>query len=139
MFLLVSKHSDLLNPPSEKEEDAGLEPSEKTAMVLSRAPEFASTASQLKSLEDQEIPPSDGFAKLAKLRPRIAEAEERHLKQALEIAYLRRKSGMVVSRWKHIFLLGQGRCWVEWHERLMKAERTVRRIEVKHEQKEDEV
>ncbi|KAF2199721.1 hypothetical protein GQ43DRAFT_482200 [Delitschia confertaspora ATCC 74209] len=136
---LVSNHSDLLTPPPNDENGAGLDPAQKCAIVLSRAPDFASTASQLKSLDDQQIPQSDGFAKLAKLRPRIAEAEERHLKQALEIADLRRKSGMVVSRFKHIFVLGQARCWAEYHDRVLKGERTVRRIEVKKEQKKEEI
>lgn len=136
---LISKYPELLSSPPSPENEAGLSSKEQSAIVLSRAPDFASTASQLKALEDQQIPETDGFAKLAKLRPRIAEAEERQLKQALEISELRRRSGMLVSRWKHIFLLGQGRCWVEWHERLTKAERSVRRTEVKHEQLENEV
>ncbi|KAF2175758.1 hypothetical protein K469DRAFT_646505 [Zopfia rhizophila CBS 207.26] len=134
---LLSKHSDLIHPDGKEEDDAGLEPDQKSAMVIERAPDFASTASQLKALDDQQIPQSDGFAKLAKLRPRIAAAEERHLQQAMEISELRKRSGMIVSRWKHIFYLGQGRCWAEWHKRLMERERTVTRIEFKNKQEEE--
>ena len=106
--------------------------------MVERAPAFATTASQLKALDDQQIPQSDGFAKLARLRPRIAEAEDRHLQQALRISLLRKKSGMLVSRVKHVHFLGQGRCWVEWHKRLMEAERSVVRTEFKHKQQEEE-
>lgn len=136
----MSKHSDLLSntPDADEKEDAGLDPAQKSAMVVERAPGFATTASQLKALDDQQIPQSDGFVKLAKLRPRIAEAEDRHLQQALQISLLRKKSGMLVSRTKHIHLLGQGRCWVEWHKRLIDAERTVVRTEFRLKQGEDE-
>jgi hypothetical protein len=136
----VSEHSDLLSesPDTDEKDDAGLDRAQKSAMVVERAPGFATTASQLKALDDQQIPQSDGFVKLAKLRPRIAEAEDRHLQQALQISLLRKESGMLVSRTKQIHLLGQGRCWVEWHKRLMDAERTVVRTEFKLKQGEGE-
>jgi hypothetical protein len=124
--------------PEDADNDAGLEPSEKAVLVVERAPGFATLASQLKTLDDQQIPETDGFVKLAKLRPRIAEAEDRHLQQALEISLLRKKSGMLVSRQKHIHLLGQARCWVEFHNRLQKAERTVVRTEFKLKQEAEE-
>lgn len=136
----MSEHSDLLSesPDTDERDDAGLDRAQKSAMVVERAPGFATTASQLKALDDQQVPQSDGFVKLAKLRPRIAEAEDRHLQQALQISLLRKKSGMLVSRTKQIHLLGQGRCWVEWHKRLMDAERTIMRTEFKLKQGEDE-
>lgn len=105
---------------------------------MEHAPRFATTASQLKTLDDQRIPQTDGFTKLAKLRPRIAEAEDRQLQQALQISMLRKRSGLLVSRVKQIHLVGQGRCWAEWHKRLMEAERTVVRSEFKNKQEEDE-
>jgi hypothetical protein len=137
---VVSKHSDLLseNTDTEEKDDAGLDRAQKSAIVVDRATGFATTASQLKALDDQQIPQSDGFVKLAKLRPRIAEAEDRHLQQALQISMLRKKSGMLVSRTKQIHLVGQGRCWVEWQKRLMDAERTVVRTEFKLKQGEEE-
>ncbi|ORY17241.1 hypothetical protein BCR34DRAFT_475142 [Clohesyomyces aquaticus] len=137
---LLAKHSDLLPKSNDLETTDGpnLDAAQKTAIVVERAPAFATTASQLKTLDDQQIPTTDGFSKLARLRPRIAEAESRHLQQALKIALLRRQSGMIVSRVKHIHLLGQGRCWVEWHKRLQNAERTVVRTEFKQKQREEE-
>ena len=126
------------SPDTDEKDAAGLDRAQKSAIVVERAPGFATTASQLKALDDQQIPQSDGFVKLAKLRPRIAEAEDRHLQQALQISLLRKKSGMLVSRTKQIHLVGQGRCWVEWHKRLMNAERTVVRTEFKLKQGEDE-
>ena len=136
----MSEHSELLSETTKTDEkdDAGLDCAQKSAMVVERAPGFATTASQLKALDDQQIPQSDGFVKLAKLRPRIAEAEDRHLQQALQISLLRKKSGMLVSRTKQIHLVGQGRCWVEWHKRLVDAERTVVRTEFQLKQGESE-
>jgi hypothetical protein len=107
-------------------------------MVIERAPGFATTASQLKALNDQQIPQTDGFAKLAKLRPRIAEAEDRQLQQALQISSLRKRSGMLVSRVKHVHFIGVGRCWVEWHKRLMESDKTVKQVEFKHKQQKQE-
>lgn len=133
----MKQHKDLLKP-DEDEEDAGLDSTQKTAIVVERAPSFATTASQLKALDDQQIPQTDGFSKLAKLQPRIAEAEDRHLQQALEISLLRKKSGLLVQRVKHIQFLGAGRVWVEWHKRLMKTERAVLRTEFKHKQEQEE-
>ncbi|KAH7112831.1 hypothetical protein B0J11DRAFT_181007 [Dendryphion nanum] len=128
---LISNHSDLLSKPTQTDpnDDTTLSPAQKCTIVVERAPGFATTASQLKALNDQQIPQTDGFAKLAKLRPRIAEAEDRHLQQALQISLLRRRSGLLVARVKQIHLLGQGRCWVEWHKRLMDQEKAMVRTE----------
>lgn len=107
-------------------------------MVVERAPGFATAASQLKALDDQQVPQTDGFTKLASLRPRIAEAEERQLQQAMQISLLRKQSGLLVSRSKQIHFLGQGRCWAEWDKRLIRAEQSVRRAEFRQKQDEDE-
>lgn len=100
-------------------------------LVVERATSLATTASQLKALDDQQLPTTDGFTKLAMLRPRIAEAEDRQLQQALKISELRRRNGLVNQRYKQVMLLGAGRCWVEYHEKLGKALRTVVREEFK--------
>lgn len=76
--------------------------------------------------------------KIVKLRPRIAEAEARHLEQALKISELRKRSGLLNSRVKHIHLAGQGRVWMEWAKRYEKAEQTVKRTEFKIKQEEEE-
>jgi hypothetical protein len=124
--------------PEEPKEDAGLDASQKAVMVVERAPGFATIASQLKALDDQQMPQTDGFTKLAKLQPRIAEAENRHLQQALQISLLRKQSGLLVQRVKQIHFLGAGRVWAEWHKRLQKTQRTVARIEFKQRQEEDD-
>ncbi|KAF2728772.1 hypothetical protein EJ04DRAFT_538231 [Polyplosphaeria fusca] len=137
---LVSKHSDLVSKlphVSEDEEGSALDAAQKSAMVVERAPAFATAASQLKALDDQQIPQTDGFTKLAKLRPRIAEAEEKHLQQALQISMLRRRSGLLTSRVKQVHSLGQARCWMEWNERLQKAEQSVVRSEFRLRQEDD--
>jgi hypothetical protein len=134
----VNKHKDILKP-EKPQPDAGLDASQKAVMVVERAPAFATIASQLKALDDQQIPQTDGFTKLAKLRPRIAEAEDRHLQQALQISLLRKNSGLLVQRVKQIHRLGPARVWIEWHKRVANAERTVARIEYKQKQEDDEV
>ena len=133
----MSKHKDLLTP-SLGTEDAGLTTEQKAVMVVERAPQFATTASQLKTLNDQQIPSTDGFAKLAKLLPRIAEAEDRHLQQALEISLLRKKNGLLVQRVKQVQFLGAARCWTEWQSRLQNVQKSVARIEFRKRQEEEE-
>ncbi|KAF1849186.1 uncharacterized protein K460DRAFT_276093 [Cucurbitaria berberidis CBS 394.84] len=130
---LLSKHKDVLEPEddADDEDSPSLDNTQKAVVVVERAPGFATTASQLKALDDQQLPTTDGFAKLAMLRPRIAEAEDRQLQQALKISELRRKNGLVNQRYKQVMLLGAGRCWVEHHEKLTKALRTVVREEFK--------
>lgn len=107
-------------------------------MVVERAPQFAATASQLKTLEDQQVPSTDGFTKLATLLPRIAEAEDRHLQHALEISLLRKRSGLLVQRVKQVQFLGAARCWTEWQGRLQEVQKGVGRIEFRKKQAEDE-
>lgn len=128
----MSKHKDVLTPEEDDDKDGPpLDTTQKAVVVVERATSFATTASQLKALDDQQMPTTDGFAKLAMLRPRIAEAEDRQLQQALKISELRRRNGLVNQRYKQIMLLGAGRCWVEYHEKLTKALRTVVREEFK--------
>lgn len=124
------KHKDVLTPQSSMAEDSvPLSTHQKSLIVIERATSFATTASQLKALDDQQIPTTDGFVKLAKLRPRIAEAEQRHLQQALKIAELRRRSGLLVQRDKQVHWTAAGRCWAGYQERLMKGYRTLQREE----------
>lgn len=110
-------------------------------MVVERATSFATTASQLKALEDQQMPTTESFSKLAALRPRIAEAEARQLQQALKMSELRRRNGLMNQRYKQVMVLGAGRCWVDYNERLTKALREVVRGEYRRrpdDEKDDE-
>ena len=100
-------------------------------MVLAEAPSYSEVASQLRHLNDVPIPPSESFAKSVTLQPRMKEVERRQYLQAMEISELRKKSAAVVLQWHQLFILGQGRCWAEWDLRLRKAERSVRREEVR--------
>ncbi|KAF1838240.1 hypothetical protein BDW02DRAFT_34595 [Decorospora gaudefroyi] len=127
---LLNKHKDVLKPQDDSHHDSpALNSTQKTALVVERATSFATTASQLQALEDQQIPTTDGFTKLAVLRPRIAEAEARQLQQALSISELRRRNGLVNQRYKQVMFLGAGRCWVDYNERLTKALRALVREE----------
>jgi hypothetical protein len=133
----VSKHKDVLKPQDDYDKaDAPLDTSQKAVLVVERATSFATVASQLKALDDQQIPATDGFTKLAMLRPRMAEVEERHLQQALKISELRRRNGLVNQCYKQIHFLGAGRVWLDYHQRLTKALKAVEREEFR--QKPDE-
>jgi hypothetical protein len=135
----VSKHKDVLTPAlhnhdstPENDDDAdgpALDTNQRAALVLERAPAISQTASQLQALADQQVPSTDGFAKLAVLRPRIAEAEDRQLQQALKISELRRRNGLLNQRYRHVMFLGAGRCWVDYNERLTKELRALVREE----------
>lgn len=134
----MSKHKDVLKPQDdEDQEDVPLDPSQKAALVVERATGFATTASQLKALDDQQLPTTDGFAKLAMLRPRIAEAEQRHLEQALKISELRRRNGLVNQAYKQIHFLGAATVWVDYHERLTRAHKELTREEFKRRPEEE--
>ncbi|KAF3011188.1 hypothetical protein E8E13_011583 [Curvularia kusanoi] len=130
---LLAKHKDvLISKPSTAPDAANpLTPAQKSVLVVERAPSFATTASQLKALNDQHIPDTDGFVKLARLRPRIAEAEQRQLQQALKIAELRRRSGLLVQRDKQVHWVAAGKCWAGYQERLVKGYRTLQREEAR--------
>ncbi|OCK85233.1 hypothetical protein K432DRAFT_413431 [Lepidopterella palustris CBS 459.81] len=131
---LQSQHPDLFRPASEAESRPDPKPSEQLAMVLTEAPAFPTTASQLTSLNDLPVPPTESFAALAALHPRIQEAEVRQTRQAMEISALRKRTGALVIRWNEIYILGQGKCWAEWDGRLRTAERAVRREEIRKSQ-----
>ena len=130
LTVLVRRHKDVLTPPDEDPDDSSpLDTAQKAVLVIERATGFATTASQLKALEDQQIATTDGFTRLAMLRPRIAEAEHRQLEQALRVSELRRRNGLVNQRYKQVTFLGAGRCWVDYNERLSAiAKRTERSI-----------
>ena len=136
----VARHKDILiSKPSTAPDTANpLTPAQKSLLVVERAPSFATIASQLKALDDQQIPATDGFVKLAKLRPRIAEAEQRQLEQALKIAELRRRSGLLVQRDKQVHWVAAGRCWAGYQERLVKGYRALQREEARR-RPEDEI
>lgn len=105
-------------------------------MVNTEAPSFPTTASQLKLLSDTPLPPTDSFAALTALQPRIDRALQRQAQQAEDISALRKRTGSLVLRWHDVNILGQGRCWAEWDERLRTAERSVRKEEVRRQREE---
>ncbi|KAL1630387.1 hypothetical protein SLS56_004914 [Neofusicoccum ribis] len=133
---LQSKHADIFapaeppaRPPPTNNDDPT--PEIKLGTVLTEAPAYPATASQLTSLHDLPLPPTESFTSLVALSPRIAQLEQNQLVQAREISDLRKRSGKAVLRWHEVMVLGQGRCWAEWDSRVRKAEREVRREEVK--------
>ena len=134
----MSKHKDVILPKEDRSTDSPLDTSQKAALVVERATGFATVVSQLKALNDQQIPDVDGFTKLAKLRPRIAEAEERHLQQALKISELRRRNDLVNEYYKQIHIIGAGRVWIDYSLRVRKGLKVIRREEFKRRAVEEE-
>ena len=124
-----SRHPDLFKPSTTPETPDELDPAGRMAIVLMEAPSYPTTASQLTSLNDLSLPPTETFTSLVALQPRMMELAERQYKQAMEVAELRKKSVVLIMRWHEVSILGQGRCWAEWDTRLRKAERTIRREE----------
>ena len=51
--------------------------------------------------------------------------------QAAEVDWLAKWSGVLLMRWYDGSVIGVGRSWVDWEQRLMGMERDVRRGEVK--------
>jgi hypothetical protein len=133
----VNKHKDVLKPQDDYDNDISLDTSQKAALVVERATGFATVASQLKALDDQQIPATDGFVKLAMLQPRIAEVEKRHLEQALKISELRRRNGLVNQCYKHVHILGAGRLWIDYGRTLRKALIAVERESFKRKPEEE--
>ncbi|KAH6644202.1 hypothetical protein C7974DRAFT_407899 [Boeremia exigua] len=125
---LLTKHKDVLMAKPE-EPSVPLSTPQKALLVVERATSFATTASQLKALDDQPVPATAGFVKLAALRPRIAEAEDRHLQQALKIAELRRRTGLLVQRDKQVHWVAAGRAWAGYQERLVRGYKGLQREE----------
>lgn len=111
----------------------------KLAMVLAEATSFPAAASQLNALNDLAIPPTSSFTSLAELLPKLLAMEERQLRQAREISELRKRSALAVMRWHEVFVLGQGRCWVEWDSNLTEVEKAVRREEARRAREEGEL
>ena len=136
---LLAKHKDVLEPQPDNDGQVPnpLDVSQKAILVTERATSFATTASQLKALDDQQLPTTDGFAKLSMLRPRIAEFEDRHLQQALKIAELRRRTGLVNEKYKRIHFIGAATVWVDYHQRLTKALNELSREEYKRRPEEE--
>jgi hypothetical protein len=133
----VNKHKDVLKPQDDYDHDIPLDASQKAALVVERATGFATVASQLKALDDQQIPATDGFVKLAVLQPRIAEVEKRHLEQALKISELRRRNGLINQCYKHVHILGAGRLWIDYGRTLRKALIAVERESFKRKPEEE--
>lgn len=128
--LKESRHPELFeSAPAAKEDE--LDIPTQLAMVLTEAPSFPTTASQLTQLNDLPLPPTQSFTNLIANLPRLAAIDERQIEQAREISELRKRNGLLLLKWHELFVLGQGRCWAEWDGKLKKAERKVRREEVR--------
>lgn len=96
-------------------------------MVLTEAPSFPATASQVTQLNDLPLPPTQSFSTLIANLPRMAAIDHKQREQAVQIAELRKRSGMLLLKWHELFVLSPGRCWAEWDSRLQDAETKVRR------------
>ncbi|RDI78641.1 hypothetical protein Vi05172_g11370 [Venturia inaequalis] len=131
---LQSRFPHLLAPDAPPPPSDDLSQNKKLSMVLAEATSFSTVSSQLRALGDVSLPPTDSFAKVVALQPRMEELSRIQYEQAMEISELRRRSAILVSRWHEVFILGQGRCTAEWDSKLRNAEREVRREEIRNAQ-----
>lgn len=102
-------------------------------MVNSCATSYSATASQLTLVEQLKIPDAEQSTALIALQPRLAAAESTQARQGRELAGLRLRTARVLQRWYDITVMGGNECWAEWDDRLMDAERKVRREEARRE------
>ncbi|TLD36244.1 nuclear distribution protein RO10 [Venturia nashicola] len=131
---LESRFPFLLAPDAPPPPSDDLNQNEKLSMVLAEATTYSTVSSQLRALGDVSLPPTDSFAKMVALQPRMEELNRTQYEQAMEISELRKRSAILVSRWHEVFILGQGRCTAEWDSKLRNAEREVRREEIRNSQ-----
>jgi Dynactin subunit p22 len=137
---LQKRHPDLLNPSlqSDQELPSTLDPGATAAIVLAHASAFPETASRLTSLKDLPVPPAAKSALLVDLGPRIEEASLVQERQMKEVSELRVRSAKLLERWAEL-QVGMGECWAEWEERVIEAERGLRRVELRRERDEEVV
>ncbi|KAF2430825.1 hypothetical protein EJ08DRAFT_611820, partial [Tothia fuscella] len=133
LLKLQAHHPHLFTPnppnPPQNQTPPELSLPQKTTLILAEASSFSTTSSQLRSLNDTPLPSSHSFATLVSLRPRIHQVRKVQYEQAMEISELRRRSGVAVLRWHEVFVLGAGRCWVDFEGRVRDGEGRVRRVE----------
>lgn len=134
LTITESRFPHLLAPDAPPPPSDDLNQNEKLSLVLAEATSYSTVSSQLRALGDVSLPPTDSFAKIVALQPRIEELNRTQYEQAMEISELRKRSAILVSRWHEVFILGQGRCTAEWDSKLRNAEREVRREEVRNAQ-----
>ena len=75
------------------------------------------------------MPSAEHSAALTSLEPRLAEVELQQEQWLERIADLRLQTALICQRWMELSLLSANECWAEWQERLMEAEKIVRRNE----------
>lgn len=106
---------------------SGLSFEEKLSTILSVAPSFHATSSQLTSIMDTLIPNPSVSADLISLVPRINRAEVIQQAQAKEIADLRKRSAALLERWYLLGIEGVNECFAEWDERALEMDKIVSR------------
>ncbi|KAL0637400.1 hypothetical protein Q9L58_003603 [Maublancomyces gigas] len=106
---------------------SSLSSEEKLSTVLSAAPSFHATSSQLTSIMDTLIPNPSVSADLISLVPRINRAEVVQQAQAKEIADLRRRSAALLERWYLLGIEGVNECFAEWDERALEVDKILSR------------
>ena len=75
------------------------------------------------------IPPAEAAVSLISLHSRLARVKHLQDIQGGEIADLRLRTVSLLQRWYEIGVLGEGECWMEWEDRVVVAEKAMRRNE----------
>lgn len=100
---------------------------EKMSTILSAAPSFHATSTQLTSIMDSPIPNPTVSTDLIALVPRISRAEVVQQAQAQEIADLRKRSAALLERWYLLGVEGVNECFAEWDERTLDVDKILSR------------
>ncbi|KAK2750426.1 hypothetical protein FQN57_003906 [Myotisia sp. PD_48] len=129
VLMLYSRFPDLFQTPSSQQIPTMLSTQALASIVLSYATAFPETASRLSSLQDLPIPPAKKSTSLIELRPRLDQLAAVQEDQAREIAELRTRGALLMTRWIELGIVGGGELWGDWEERVKLVEKEVRRAE----------
>lgn len=128
--LTDSQHPTLFSAPSTGVASAPeLSPAALAQMVLASSTLYPSTASALRSIEDDPIPDPSLSANLISLLPKMRAIEATQKAQAAEIAELRARSEVLIRSWYETGVLTYGEFVAGTEKRLTTAEIEIRRTE----------
>lgn len=133
-----ARYPDSFEPIPPQDIPTLLNTEELRAIVLAYADRFPSITSRLKSVFEISVPPAEASMALVNLRPRIDRFTTIQEQQGEEFLRLQRRTAALLERWYTVFVMGAGDCWAEWHTRITRAERTIRRAEVAKEREQKE-
>jgi len=102
----------------------------KTAVILATASSFYAAQSNLSSLEGIKLEDASTLVPLAAMHQSLIRAQAAQQDQENEVGELRERTAILLARWHQEAVLTRGERLVDWEERLLDVEKTIRRREV---------